>query len=146
MTEVKTKTATLAQWKSNKRHTVTLNSGTVVEIEIPDLPKLMQAGQIPNDLLDIAIDVASGRKITKEDIEAQGKFYNHLVPLTVISPKITVEDAEELPFEDKELIVEIATRQRDIDAVGHHIGGLEKTKAWRNFRGIYTSDEDLENL
>lgn len=143
-----TKPTTLSQWKKNKRHTVTLPSSTVVEIEIPDLPNLVKAGSIPNDLVDIAISVAQGRKVTRDDIIQQADFYNKLAAMTVKSPEVTEAEfaSDSLPFEDKEMLIEFATRQRDLDAVGHHLAGLEKSKDFRNFRGIFGGDEDLEGL
>lgn len=146
-TEV-TKPASLSQWKKNKRHTVTLPSSTVVEIEIPDLPNLVKAGSIPNDLVDVAIDVANGKKVTREDVAKQADFYNKLAAMTVVAPEVSEEDfaSSSIPFEDKEMLVQFASRQIDIDAVGHHLGGLEKSRDFRIFRGIFSSDEDLASL
>lgn len=147
-TTANSKVASLAKWKAAKSHTITLPSNTVIEIEIPDLPNLVKTGTIPNELIDVAIGVAQGKKITKQDIEQQADFYNKLCAITVKSPAVTEEDfaAGVIPFEDKEMIVEIATRQRDLDAVGHHLAGLEKVKDWRTFRGLslgYPDDESL---
>lgn len=141
-----TKVATAAQWKKAKTHTITLPSGTGVEIEIPDLPNLVKAGQIPNELIDVAISVANGKKVTREDVVQQADFYNKLCAITVKQPVVSEQEfaAGLIPFEDKEMIVEIATRQRDIDAVGHHLAGLERVKEWRNFRGLTYGYEDVE--
>jgi hypothetical protein len=139
--------ATLDAWTKAKRHTITRPSGTKVEVEIPDLPALVKTGTIPNELVDVAIGVVQGKQeITREDIVKQADFYNKLVAMTVISPSITEEQvtAGAIPFEDKELIVEIATRQRDIDAIGHHISGLERVKEWRTFRGVDHVYESVE--
>jgi hypothetical protein len=138
--------ATAAQWKKNRNHKITLLSGTVVEIRIPDLPALVKSGQIPNELISIAIEVSEGKKeINKESIIEQAVFFNKLCALMVVSPKVTEEDfeSEALPFEDKEMLVEFGTRQRDIDAVGHHIAGLEKLDTFRAFRGITAEYADL---
>jgi hypothetical protein len=142
-----TKPVTAAQWKKAKTHTITLPSASVVEIEIPDLPALVKAGQIPNELVDMAIKVAQGKKeVTREDIVQQADFYNKLCAISVKSPVVSEEDFANggIPFEDKEMIVELATRQRDIDAVGHHIAGLESVKEWRNFRGLTFGYEDMD--
>lgn len=148
MTDEAAKPTTLAAWKKNRDHVVTLPSGTVVEIAIPDLPALVVSGAIPNKLVDIAIGVANGKKVTKEDIVEQAEFYNKLCALTVISPAATEEDfaSKTLPFEDKECLVEFATRQRDLDAVGHHIAGLEKVQSFRDLRGISAQYAGLEDL
>lgn len=139
-------TVTAAQWKKLKTHTITLPSSAVVDIEIPDLPSLVKTGAIPNELVDIAIGVANGKKVTREDIVQQADFYNKLCAITVVSPAVSEEDfaSGAVPFEDKELIVELATRQRDLDACGHHIGGLERVSAWRSFRGLSYGYEDVE--
>lgn len=141
------KAATLAAWKKSKLHYVTLPSATVVGIEIPDLPQLIKTGSLPNELLDAAIREAEGegkkREITREDIIERADFYNKLCVLTVKEPTLSEEDAAGIPFEDKEMVVEFATRQRDLDAIGHHLGGLEKVKDFRKFRGISSVLEDL---
>lgn len=147
-TAPKNKPASLAEWKKNKTHTITLPSATVVDIAIPDLPTLVKTGVIPNELVDIAIGVAQGRKVTRDDIVQQSDFYNKLCAITVKSPPASEEDFASgvLPFEDKEMLVEIATRQRDLDAIGHHVGGLEKVEEFRTFRNLGAQYADLENL
>lgn len=145
----KPKVSSKTDWKKAKRHYPTLPSGVTVGIELPDLPELVKSGAIPNELVDTAIAVASGRKPTRDDIVQQADFYNKLCSLTVVEPSdITEADfaSGDFPFEDKEMLVEFATRQRDLDAVGHHLGGLEKVKDFRNFRGIFGGDEGLEGL
>lgn len=126
----------LNQWKSAKRHTVTLHSGAVVEFEVPNLPLLIKTGRIPQPLIEHALSLQTKTKVSKEDIEDQYEFYRVLVPLVVKVPELTPEDVDLIPFEDVEMIVEFATRQRDIDAVGHHIGGLEKIESFRELRGL----------
>lgn len=147
-TETASKITSLSAWKKSKVHTITLPSSAVVEIAIPDLPGLVKSGNIPNELIDIAIGVAQGRKVTRDDIEQQADFYNKLCALTVTNPSVTEEEfaSGALPFEDKECLVEIATRQRDLDAVGHHIAGLEKVSEFRKFRGIASQYEDVGGL
>jgi hypothetical protein len=146
--ETQTKPTSLAGWKKAKRHTVTLPSAAVVEIELPDLPELVKTGGIPNDLVDIAIGVASGKKVSREDIVQQADFFNKLCAITVVEPKVTEEDfaSGALPFEDKEMLVEFATRQRDLDAVSHHLAGLETSKSFRAARGLIGGIEDLEDV
>ena len=143
----KTSKTTLAGWKKAKRHAVTLPSGVQVQVEIPNLPALIKTGQIPNDLVDLTIKAAQGDLIvSKELIEQQADFTSKLVALTVKEPEITEDDVADLPYEDCELIVEVATRQRDLDAEGHHIGGLEKSADFRKFRGLDFGDAPLESL
>lgn len=124
-------------WKSRKRHTVTLWSGAVVDIEIPDLPELIKTGVFPNHLVEHAIKLQnSGKAPSVEDITEQADFYDQLVLLTVKDPELTQEDLKDLPYEDREMVVEFATRSRDFDAVGHHLGGLELVESFRDLRGL----------
>ena len=97
--------------------------------------------------MDIAIGVANGKKVTKDYIVQQDDFYNKLCALAVVSPAVTEDEfvKGDLPFEDKEMIVEIATRQRDLDAVGHHLAGLEKVSAFREFRNLGPLFPNLED-
>ena len=128
---------TLAAWKKAGVHEVTLASGTVVKIKIPNLPELVSAGEFPNHLVEVAISVATGEsKVTAEEIKAQAEFYRELIARSLVEPKAEPEDVKELPFEDIELIAQIATRQRDVDALGEHLAGLDKNEQWRRFRNI----------
>lgn len=146
-TQEKTSKTTLAGWKKAKRHGVTLPSGVSVQVEIPNLPALIKTGQIPNDLVDLTIKAAQGDLIVdKELISQQADFTAKLVAITVKEPEITEDDVAELPYEDCELLVEVATRQRDLDAEGHHIGGLEKSADFRRFRGLDFGDTTLADL
>lgn len=137
-----TEKRTLTDWKKAKRHTVALPSGFEVEVEIPNLPQMVKTGQIPNDLLDAALGAIKQQDITPELIKEQAQFFTLLVTTMVKDPVVTVEDLEgdALPYEDIELLVEIGTRQRDLDALGRHIAGLHKSEEWRKFRGWEFSD------
>ena len=137
---------TTDSWKAAKRHQITLPSGFQVQIEIPNLPLLVKTGQLPNDLVTEALAAIQGGDLTPEVIAKQSDFYDKLVSQCVKEPVITEEDVHDLPFEDVELISEIATRQRDLDAVGHHVGGLHTSKDWRKFRGLDYSDEAMAGL
>lgn len=126
-----------AQWIASKAHDVTLPSSFKVKIVIPNLPALIKAGQVPNSLVDVAIKAQNAAEnITRELITEQADFANYLVSITVTDPSVTADEVPELPYEDVEMLVEFATRQRDIDAVYHHIGGLETQETWRKFRGL----------
>lgn len=133
-------TNTLAAWKKAGVHEVTLASGFQVKIKLPNLPELVRAGEFPNHLVETAIKVASApaeqQQITADDVKSQAEFYCALVSLSLVEPIVTPDDVKELPFEDIELLAAIATRQRDVDALGHHIAGLDKNEDWRKFRGI----------
>ena len=129
-----TKKRDKAEWGKAKTHTITLPSGFEVDIQVPNLPSLIKTGQIPNNLIDAALGAMDSEQVTREMVEQQADFYEKLVAIAVVDPVVSEEDVKDLPFEDVELIVEIATRNRDVDAVGHHIGGLHKSEEWRSFR------------
>ena len=138
-----------AGWTAAAVHDVVLPSGACVQIRIPDLPAMIEAGEFPQHLIDAALGVANkpDAKPTKEMIVQQREFTDELVKKTVLDPEITPEMLDPktgIPFEDKEMIVEIATRQRDLDAEFNHIGGLDKSEKWRKFRGLGHLYEDVE--
>lgn len=127
---------TVKAWKKARRHTVTLPSGFDVDIEIPNLQAMVKTGQIPNHLIDAAIGAIEQDKVTPELIKEQADFYQMLVVAMVKEPQLEPEDFDDLPYEDIELLVELGTRQRDLDAVGAHIGGLHKSSDFRKFRNL----------
>src|SRR3954466_13377490 len=129
-------TSSEAAWKKASAHEVTLESGTVVKIKLPDLPALIESGAIPQSLMDIAVDVSTGRKQERpspELLKQQREFTDVVVMKTVVEPELEKADLADIPMEDKEMIVEFATRQRVFDAVGHHIAGLEASEDFRRF-------------
>jgi hypothetical protein len=128
---------TLAAWKKAGVHDIVLASGTEVQIKIPNLPELVSAGEFPNHLVEVAISVATGEtKVTGEEVKAQAEFYRELVSRALVTPEVAPADVKDLPFEDVELLAAIATRQRDVDALGHHIAGLHNNEDWRKFRQL----------
>lgn len=127
----------LEAWKTgHKRHKITLPSGMEVSIEIPNLPLLIKTGQLPNHLIEAAVEMQGKRKITAKDLEDQYEFIKQIVVLTVKEPDVVEADVDDLPFEDLEMIVQFAMRERDTDAVYHHIGGLEQVESFRDVRGL----------
>lgn len=138
-------------WKKARTHEVTLNSGTEVTIQIPNLVELLQAGDVPNHLVPYATRTSEaierGKEIKPDQIKAAAEFARFLVTKTVVEPVVEPEDVPDLPAEDVDMLIEFATRQRDLDALGHHIAGLEKVSDFRSFRRIASgpeSDLDLE--
>ena len=127
---------TLADWKSAKSHTITLPSGVQVGIVIPNLPLLIKTGRLPNHLVEAAVELQGKKKITAQDLEDQYEFIRQVVAITVVDPDLSLDDVDELPFEDLEMIVQFAMRERDTDAVYHHIGGLEQVESFRDVRGL----------
>lgn len=139
-------TVSVAGWKKNAKHTVLCPSGSRIGLRIPDLPAMIEAGEIPQHLLDAALGVASSpdAKPTIELIKQQREFTDNLVMLSVVEPKLSEADLKDVPYEDKEFIVSVATRQRDLDAEGEHIAGLTKSEKFRKFRGLGEFDPTVE--
>lgn len=143
---------TKTQWFKAKRHEgVTLPSGTVVTVQIPNLPLMLKTGQLPNQLVEAAVSqqnlAAKGNlEVTREMIEEQWDYYSFLVSKTVAEPELTQDEVAEIPAEDVEMLVEIATRQRDMDAVYRHLAGLEQQETFRQFRGLFASNAGMEDL
>ena len=136
-----------AAWKSAKRHEgVTLPSGQVVAIVLPNLATLIKSGELPNSLIDEAIELQQAKKITRDALVKSWEFTRFIVPRTVVDSVITEDDVEDLPISDVELLAAFATRNTDMDAVNHQLGGLETVKSFRNARGIYSLDEVLEDI
>lgn len=142
--EAKTKASSKTAWKSANVHEgVTLPSGAMVDITIPSLPRLIKAGQVPNHLIDIAVEQGSAEKIDRELLEQTWEFTTFIVPQMVVNPAITAEDVEDLPALDLEMLISFASRVTDIDAVGHQLGGLETQESFRNLRAGQSSIEDI---
>lgn len=143
------KAVTKSQWVKNAVHYPMLPSGSVVGMRIPDLPALVESGDIPNHLLDAALAAAGAgedQTPSKEMIVKQREFTDILVEKSVVEPKVSADDAKNVPYEDKEMIVAIATRQRDLDAEGQHIAGLTKSEKFRRFRRLGEFDPLLESF
>lgn len=143
MEEVKAVSA--AGWKKSAYHNIMCPSGARVVIRIPDLPRMIELGEIPQHLLDAAIGVAGDTesKPSVELIKQQREFTDLLTASVVVEPKLAPTDIPDLPYEDKEFLVAVATRQRDLDAEGEHIGGLMKSEKFRRFRQFREFDAAL---
>ena len=147
MSDQQHKAVSAAAWKKAASHYPLLPSGVRVGIRIPDLPALIETGQIPQHLLEVALGVAAGdTKPSVDLVKSQREFTDKVVQLTVVEPKLTDEDLAEIPFEDKDFIVAVATRQRDLDAEGEHLAGLTKSEKFRRFRRLGEFDEDVAGL
>lgn len=139
---------TVASWGKRKPHDIVLPSGMEVTIEIPNLPKIIKGGDLPNHLISAAVQQVNAQKVTEEMIKSQWDYYKFLLLVAVKDPQITEDDLDSdvIPYEDIEMLVEIATRQRDMDATYQHIGGLDKLEAFRRARGIPDGDAALEGI
>lgn len=150
MTEQTTKATSAAGWKKAATHTVRCPSGVYVGIRIPDLPALIESGSFPQHLLDaagVAAKVADEPKDAAkliEDMKHQREYTDLITKLSVVEPKLSDADIAEIPYEDKEFLVLIATRQRDFDAEYKHIGGLDSSESFRRFRKLGEFESDVE--
>lgn len=144
----KSQATTFDQWVAAAQHYPLLPSGVRVGIRIPDLPALVEAGEIPNHLVEVALGVASGEdtKPSVDLIKKQREFTDLLVKLTVVEPELTDDQVKKVPFEDKDMLVAFATRQRDLDAEGEHLAGLTTSDKFRRFRRLGEFSEDLAGL
>lgn len=138
--------ATVAQWKKAAKHYPLCPSGVRVGLRIPDLPTMIVAGEIPQHLLEAAAGIATGDDNTPsmDLVKKQKEFTDTLVKVTVVDPKLSDDDLADIPVEDKEFIVAVATRQRDLDAEGEHIAGLTSSEKFRRFRGLGEFDPTME--
>lgn len=135
---------TKINWKKAKVHEdITLPSGAVVDVVIPNLPALIKAGQLPNKLIEVATAAATTGQVPEDLLERLEEYHRFLVSKTVHAPTITDEDVNDLPYEDIEMLVQFATRQIDTDAIGHHLAGLETVDSFRRFRGLDASFPNL---
>lgn len=136
---------TLAGWKKAASHLVALPSGVRVTIKLPDIPALIEAGHIPQNLLDAAITAAQtgGSAPTAESVKEQREFVRKVVSHMLVAPKLAEPDVDELPAEDREMLMEMAMRQRDLDAEFNHIGGLHNSASFREARGLPERDSIL---
>ena len=141
------KTALTADaWIQSKFHEPLLPSGSRPKIVIPDLPRLLETGEIPQHLLEAASGLAAGGKLTLDQVKNTREFTDKIVEVTVVEPKLTPEEILKIPFEDKDMIVSLATRQRDLDAEGEHLAGLTTSEKFRKFRRLGEFDEDVAGL
>lgn len=146
-----TSTTSKSAWKKAGVHTVTLPSGAVVNIRIPNLAQMAKAGDLDNDLLQYAVpnlpkdaDEEPTPEQKRENLTKLANFHNWLVSQTLVDPALTPDEVQEtVPTPDLEVLVELASRRRDMDVTGHHIGGLEASAEFRKFRGIDGGDEDI---
>jgi hypothetical protein len=153
----RSKTTTAAGWKKAGIHTIVTHTGEVVKVKIPDLPRLIEAGEFPQHLLDAALAAAGEQTEVAEStpksieelverIKQQREFSDKVVELTVVEPKLTAADVADIPFEDRDFVVAIALRLREYDAEGNHISGLDRSQRFRTFRGLTGVGEDVEGL
>lgn len=138
---------TAEEWKEAAVHKgITLASGRVVDIKLPNLTALAKADAIPGELLELVTEVVTNGGVDGVDTTLLGRLdalHRFLVAETVVNPDISEADVDALPPEDVATLVEFAFRQRDTDVIGHHLGGLETVAEWRRFRNLPSLGPDL---
>lgn len=132
---------------------VTLPSGAIVDIKLPNLSQMIKAQTLPNDLVEAALkqQVQPGegeepKMLTREDLEQDWDFVEFIVPLVLHTPKVKTEDVADLDPMDVTMLANFAARRTDIDAVGHQLGGLDTQASFRQHRGFFDIDSALANL
>jgi hypothetical protein len=149
--------ATLEQWAQAALHTVTCPSGAQVKVRIPDLATLLAGDAVPEHLRVVAFQKISDElsealiekgegenaqpRISQEVMNAAVELHRWVVIQSVVEPKLTVETLELVPAEDIEFLAEIATRERDTDALGVHLG-VAPLSRFDTFRHFHKCAED----
>lgn len=129
----------LEQWKAKRKEggKITLPTGTQVRIEVPDLVELLAQGHVPNPLVKFALEATeslqTGLDVDMDKIKEAAEFMRWVVAVTVKDPEIEPSDVPEIDAMDTAMVLEFAMRQRQVDAVGHQLHGLEKIQDWRRF-------------
>lgn len=156
--------ATLEEWSEAAIHTITLFSGKVVKIRIPDLPTLMLADLVPQELRGTAIDVLN-REVNQSQqiaaalrgapVEVPPIDYDSFVGMTrlkyflaagmVVEPKVTEQNFIDgkIPPNDASLLGAIAIRERDTDALGVRLGVAELS-AFERFLRVHECSPGCE--
>lgn len=142
--QLERKAVSKSGWTKTKLHKgIMLPSGAVVDIQIPNITEMAKSGELPNKLLEVATKVAMQQEIPEDYLSQLYDFQAFLVTKVVVNPAVTEEDVPNLPAEDVVHLVQYATRERDMDVLGHHIAGLEKIDEYRRFHNLDRSIEDI---
>jgi hypothetical protein len=147
----------LASWKKRREHHVTLDSGMEVDILFQDLGKLIQGDAVPKELVQVALQqsLAPGEavrkifeQVEKGDTEETLKLAQQLDDLdkwmvseSVVKPKLTREDVDELPPGDVEMLCDIIGRRRKTDAKGVFLG-VVPLDLFTTFRDLHKGNQD----
>lgn len=136
-------------WAEAAVHTPVLPSGRRVKMKVLDLPTLIEAGEIPQHLMEAAAGVANADENFKPDVAffaREREFTDRVCILSVVSPQLNEANVKRIPAEDRAMLAAWATRARDVDAIGDHIGGLSTSEKFRRFRELGEFKPTLEGL
>lgn len=147
----------LSAWKGRANHTITLPSGAVVVIRMPNLATLIRNDQLPEALRAAALRQAfddletvepMGAEATTEEqrkklLDERYKATKEMIDLQdglivemMVDPPLTLEEVQLIPAEDRDMLIEIAQRDRFVDALGVRLG-VAPLSAFREFRELH---------
>jgi hypothetical protein len=158
--------ASLSAWQ-NRHHTVTCPSGQRLRIRIPGVETILEHGELPEELIEIALlevtreDGAAGA--IAEQLPSLGKdeklarlaeftaFQRELARAAVVeiqdangiwaAATLSADDLRDLPDADVEMIAMIVLRLRGTDARGVTVG-VEPLDRWRRFHESHGLDPE----
>lgn len=147
----------VADWEADSHHTIWTHGGKRIVVQIPDLFDLVRADALPEHLRSVAITVVQREleldtatpAVTEEGkptdltwttIKEAAELFEHLSYGMVVKPELTVEQFRRLPTEDREMLRDIAMRNRNTDAKGVRLG-VEPLSRWEQFRSFHRCPE-----
>jgi hypothetical protein len=137
----------VGDWIQAAEHEPLCPSGFRPKIRIPDLAALIESGEIPQHLLEVAIGVATGdTKPSVDLVKQQREFTDKLVQHMVVEPTLDAETVAQIPFEDKDFLVALARASATSTRRASTSPGLSKSEKFRRFRRLGEFDEDVEGL
>jgi hypothetical protein len=145
-------------------HQITLPSGQRVLARVLGLSSLARLDGLPDDLVDavvlhvvnaergglpavIGAEIANANGDEKAQEQAAkhiaefGRLTKYLVAEALVEPKLTVDDLDDVPEEDLEMLMRIVTGRQSFDAVGVRIG-VEPLDAWETWRSKHGCPDD----
>jgi hypothetical protein len=126
-----------------------LPSGMQVTFRLPSLGEMAAIGELPSDLLDLALaewsepgsavymvarPVAAlpdkptrkqqdaAEKASREVATRLARLNRHVVASALVTPKLTAEELQGVPYRDVEMLSQLVNRGKGIDAAGRHVG------------------------
>ena len=149
-----------SSWLKSGLHTITLHSGATIKIRYPNLALMMRTGLIPTHLRAIATKVAKGEVTPTgqtmigdgeptddaafDEVVSVVQLMDEIIKHMVVEPELNQEDIDLMPPEDRDLLLAIANRERDVDAVGRRLG-VEPLDRWEKFRREHHCSEDCRS-
>jgi hypothetical protein len=145
------------EWEQDAQHLIWTHGGKRILVRIPDLFELVRSDALPSALRTIALEVVTRqagldqgdspttdgepRKLSWEEVQQTAELFEHLAYSMIVQPVITVEQFRRLPSEDREMLRDIAMRQRDTDARGVVLGAVPLSR-FAPFREEHGCAED----